>query len=478
MQWETVCEWADKEPTRLRLYMLTQGLGALLAVGAVRPSFAVVSTARLNYCWKHILRWRSDTNADVVHRVPCADQTRARASAIVARLVVLSGRPVAELTADDLLTYRLEWLRSNRQTVGLVHVWLCLADLGTVEGSLHQSLRPGQKSVAEFVDGYDIECRAVRDLFVDYLTQRSIDVDYSTLRAVVNDLIFLYWKEIEEISPGITTIDLPTEVATEWKRRIRTRTDSDGNEVPRRGMAGTLMAVRGFYADLIQLAHEEPARWAPWACKPPITDREVKAYRKWRLSLQSDMHERTRHRAVKVTELASAAERAWSEHRKIFAAAQPCATGDRVVVDGKEYVRTDRASHDLAHPKIRRIGTDGEPVGDALDLVFAEEDAFWGFAIIEVLRQTGIRIEELLELTQLDLHEYDHRDPEIGKVILLHVNPSKQDKERMVVVAPELAAVFAAIVTRIRTAIGSQSNSLPFVVAYDYAECVIGRAHV
>jgi len=57
---------------------------------------------------------------------------------------------------------------------------------------------------------------------------------------------------------------------------------------------------------------------------------------------------------------------------------------------------------------------------------------------------TGIRIDELLELTQLDLHTYTHPDPAVGTVLLLHVNPSKQDRERMVVVPPELAAVFAA----------------------------------
>jgi hypothetical protein len=67
-----------------------------------------------------------------------------------------------------------------------------------------------------------------------------------------------------------------------------------------------------------------------------------------------------------------------------------------------------------------------------------EEDAFWGFAVVEVLRHTGIRIEELLEFTQLDLHTYQHRDPAVGTVLLLHVNPSKQDRERMLVVPPEL----------------------------------------
>ncbi|MBK5222840.1 MAG: site-specific integrase [Acidimicrobiia bacterium] len=107
-----------------------------------------------------------------------------------------------------------------------------------------------------------------------------------------------------------------------------------------------------------------------------------------------------------------------------------------------------------------------------MDTVFEEEDAFWGFAVVEVLRHTGIRIEEMLELTQLDVHDYDHHDPTVGKVLLLHISPSKQDRERMVVVAPELAATFAAMARRIRAAVGSTDTALPSLVAYDYAECV------
>src|SRR5215207_3116890 len=42
----------------------------------------------------------------------------------------------------------------------------------------------------------------------------------------------------------------------------------------------------------------------------------------------------------------------------------------------------------------------------------------------------------------------------------------------MVVIAPELAAVFAAMARRIRAAVGSDGVALPSLVAYDYAECV------
>ena len=232
------------------------------------------------------------------------------------------------------------------------------------------------------------------------------------------------------------------------------------------------MTVRGFYADLIQFAHENPARWAQWACRPPVSEAEVKAYRKWRLSLRSEMHRRTRARAVRVGELTDVAERTYHHMRVLLDAARAATPGQQFTVESTTWMRVDGASHPQAHPRIVAVDANGDPAGEPLDMVIEEEDAFWGFAVVEVLRHTGIRIEELLELTQLDLHTYDHPDRAIGTVLLLHVNPSKQDRERMVVVPPELAAIFAAMARRIRAAVRSTDTALPALVAYDYGECV------
>ena len=161
------------------------------------------------------------------------------------------------------------------------------------------------------------------------------------------------------------------------------------------------------------------------ACRAPVAESEVKAYRKWRLSLRSAMHERTRTRAVRVGELADVAERNYHHVRALLEAANAVGPGERFSVGASTFVRLDQATHEMAHPKVAELDADDRPTGDRLDLVIEEEDAFWGFAVIEVLRHTGVRVEELLELTQLDLHDYDHRDPAVGKVLLLHINPSK-----------------------------------------------------
>jgi len=128
------------------------------------------------------------------------------------------------------------------------------------------------------------------------------------------------------------------------------------------------------------------------------------------------MHERTRTRAVKVTVLADVAERRYQAVRALYEAARGAGQGERITVDGVTHVRIDLAEHDYAHPRVRKVLADGTLSERVQDLVQDEEDAFWGVVVVEVLRHTGIRIEEMLELTQLDVHEYDHRDPNVGKV--------------------------------------------------------------
>ena len=69
--------------------------------------------------------------------------------------------------------------------------------------------------------------------------------------------------------------------------------------------------------------------------------------------------------------------------------------------------------------------------------------------MVEVLRHTGIRIEELTELSHHSLIQY--RLPGTGELIpLLQIAPSKTDAERLLVISPELADVLSTIIARIR----------------------------
>jgi integrase len=105
--------------------------------------------------------------------------------------------------------------------------------------------------------------------------------------------------------------------------------------------------------------------------------------------------------------------------------------------------------------------------GKRHDLTLAEHRAFWTWATVEVLRHTGIRVEELTELNHHSFVQY--RLPTTGELVpLLQIAPSKSDAERLLVIGPELAEVLSAIVCRVRTADGA----VPLVVAYDMHERV------
>jgi integrase len=83
-----------------------------------------------------------------------------------------------------------------------------------------------------------------------------------------------------------------------------------------------------------------------------------------------------------------------------------------------------------------------------------------------VLRSTGIRIEELTELSHHSLVQ--HRLPATGELIpLLHITPSKTDVERLLVISPAVADVLAAIIHRVR----GTGGAVPLVIAYDVHEC-------
>ncbi len=108
--------------------------------------------------------------------------------------------------------------------------------------------------------------------------------------------------------------------------------------------------------------------------------------------------------------------------------------------------------------------------GEQNDLSYTEDEAFWSWAVIETLRHTGVRVEELLEITHLALVSYKLPGP--GEVVpMLQVVPSKSNEERLLLVSPELAGVLATIITRLRQHNG---GVVPLTARYDPGERVIG----
>ena len=77
-----------------------------------------------------------------------------------------------------------------------------------------------------------------------------------------------------------------------------------------------------------------------------------------------------------------------------------------------------------------RVWAEHPDSGRRCDLSFEEHRGFWTWAMVEVLRHTGVRIEELTELSHHSLIQY--RLPGTGQLIpLLQITPSKTDAERL-----------------------------------------------
>ena len=321
----------------------------------------------------------------------------------------------------------------------------------------------GQLTVEQLVDRYDLSCRPVRDLLVDYLRERQPGIDYSTLTGLATSLALWFWKDLETRHPGIDSLRLPPDIAAGWKKRLQTRTvrtAGGGEQVIRRETADDiLMTIRAFYLDLGQWALDEPARWGPWAVPCPVRGSDIQLQKR-KSRTKARMDQRTRERLPVLPVLAAAVDRGRTDATARLDAAR--AAGPReLFTAGGQTLRRAR----LARPS-RWIWAEEPGTGKRRDLIREEDNAFWGWAAIEVLRHTGIRLEELTELSHHSLVQY--RLPSSGELVpLLSVAPSKTDQERLLVIDPELADVLSAVITRVR----GDDGAVPLVVAYDTHEC-------
>ncbi|WP_329044941.1 hypothetical protein [Streptomyces sp. NBC_01422] len=79
----------------------------------------------------------------------------------------------------------------------------------------------------------------------------------------------------------------------------------------------------------------------------------------------------------------------------LLEAARHAAPGEVFTAAGQQLERAV-----VPHGTAGRVWAENPSTGKRRDLGLEEERAFWPWAVIEVLRATGIRIEELLELSQ------------------------------------------------------------------------------
>ena len=326
----------------------------------------------------------------------------------------------------------------------------------------------GRPSCGQLIDRYGIRCRPVRDLLVDYLREREPSVDFSSLQRFAYLLGKLFWADLEAHHPGIDSLKLPRDVVAAWKQRVMTRTktttSSAGTAVtvsPRLDGLSVLSAVRSFYLDIAEWADDDPARWGPWAVRSPVSASDA-SHKKHRTQRKSRMDQRTRERLPVLPALVAWVDTERCRTAELLATALSATPGELFTAGGQTLRRSVMSS-----PTTGRIWAENPEDGRRRDLTFEEHRGFWTWAMVEVLRNTGVRIEELTELSHHSLIQY--RLPANGELVpLLQITPSKTDTERLLVISPELADVLATIIARIR----GQRPAVPLVVGYDKNERV------
>ncbi|MFD4904187.1 tyrosine-type recombinase/integrase [Kitasatospora purpeofusca] len=446
----------------------------LLVLGrAVRPSY----TWLMGQSWAYYLTSRAKPVLDPegFERLEaiCAETGRhhkATRSAFT-RLVwilIVKGGSLREITAADCVELRVEMDNRLKDWHGRTLFYTLLHEAGFLPEEAPPNLRlallPGQLSCEQLIDRYHIACAPVRQVLIDYLNYRRPDLDYTTLLSRARVLGELFWKDLERHHPGIDSLDLSADVITAWKERVRIIRHEHaphrmGKE--RKLFENVFRTVRGFYLDITHWATEDPVRWSPWVAPCPIRRNECDDNKR-RQRIRAEMHQRTRTLAPLLPALVRSVDDTRRRSRQLLEHALATASGEHFTVDGSQFCRFEPPNGYSG--KVYAIE---EETGQTRDLTGEEDQSFWTWAIVETLRHTGVRIEELLEITHHSFFSY--RLPSTGEVVpMLQIAPSKTDAERVLLVSPELGEVLAEVIGRVRNG----KPNLPLVSRYDGHERV------
>lgn len=415
-----------------------------IAVDLIRPSLPWL--VRASFQRGHLMRilagsrdpegfsrLRALCYADADVSTAAATRTTYRTGLILAA----KGGTIADITLGDIVELLEAEADHCGTKPGATHLFYrilhTLCGFGpTAPATLRQLRAAGQRSPDELIDRFQISCRPVRDLLVDYLRERQPALDYSSLVSLAGFLGNSFWADLERHHPGISSLHLSAEVAAAWKQRLRTITKTtraadgttDQATVERINFRECLTPVRAFYLDLAHWAVEDPGRWGPWVVPCPVGSEEI-SRRKEKRHRKSRMDTRTRERLPVLPTLVNSVHLHRRQAAELLHAARATAPDQSFTAAGQTLIR-------IAPPRsaATKVWTEDPTTGQRRDLAKEEDNAFWAFAAVEVLRTTGIRIEELTELSHHSLIQY--RLPTTGEVVpLLQITPSKTDAERL-----------------------------------------------
>jgi integrase len=326
---------------------------------------------------------------------------------------------------DEITDDNMAQIPSGTRGQDVLDVALCR--LGILErtpqrGTSRRSRRP-RRTIAELVAVSDVPApfRGITSLYLETYATRISQV-YVTLR---HKLIALghFWRFLAEQHPEITrSADvlpahgrayIPYAIA---QARERQRGDDTGPEL-RNTAHVWLLEVRTFFTDLCTWATEPDSLFGPHAPRVvPLMRRDLVGigFEKARARTQARITATILDLEREMPTIRACALQRW----KAATAALSLTPGDR------------RA-------------------------VAAEAETFWDWALVELLVQSGLRIEEASELTTLDILKRQLPD---GRVYyLLHIKPSKFDRARVIPIGDGLGRVIAEIIRHVKRFYGAEA---------------------
>ncbi|MFI8489416.1 tyrosine-type recombinase/integrase [Streptomyces rubrogriseus] len=447
-----------KEWTRPGGGSLHKGLTYLIALRVLQPSLAALRRHELPLMPEIFLRLQDDPGIQ-----PCLDGISAshydgmhqgRARYDLAAALITQKIPLRDLTPQALMFYAHEWKRVcpvnyDKTRLGARVLWEVLCEIGHFSAATPTTLRRAMvgttRDVAVLARSYRLENKGVEAVLIDYLHVRVAEgLDYSSATGLTRRLVNNFWRVVEQVNPGQTDLHLSQATYEAWKARMRVKEDG----TPRIEFDNLLLTIKAFYLDLTAWAAAEPERWGPWAAPCPVPRTDLRGYGKRVRRRQELMHDRIRELQPLLGVLVEHVDAELTRCQQLLAAASAAERGAAFEFRGTPYTRIwtrhdDNALQSTGAPTVRVRADGGKPV----NLAHAEEEAFWSWAVINTLRLTGVRIEELLELTHLSIRQYQRPNGEV--IGLLVIAPSKTDRERVIPMSAELFHVIAQIIRRL-----------------------------
>ena len=473
--WISDIENGRRGPIEFTRRNVIDALPELLVQRVIAVDYQFLRAYRAHSLYRRVRQMRRpelwDRVATNMPRFNLAPHQARDALLVLSKMTLVTGRDLDDLEMADFSDYLANNRSSNGSAPGGVHAaWDLVRGVSSIpDVELQSCLRSGQLSASQILQRFRLRSTAVHDLIVRYLEERQPSLDYTSFESTARQL-GAFWADIEQHNPGITSLHLSDKAAREWKVRLRSVTTTDGTTRTRVNYLDTLMLIRAFYLDIQEWAHSDSS-WALWAAPSPVHRNDTKGFEKAKRSQRARAHQRVRSRLPHLEQLVDSTYEHKQQQAELLAVARECQPGETFVHGGTTYRRTRSRPTAPDSPDTKHVHIIDQ-LGDRIDVVQAEDDAFWAWSIIETLRHTGVRIEELAEITHLAVTTY--RPPDTGEALpMLQIVPSKSNAERLLLVSPELASVLATIITRLRCRHG---GSIPLVTRYDKHERTTGPA--